>query len=381
MNKLRKILSAKIGAKTFVASLGVLGILGFAMPLALSNFLIDPYFLWGISHRYNYLYESLDERVEKVNRIYYNERKSYDSVLLGSSRATYVNQNDFINHRLFNFGVSSMMPFEYDYYLNLLEQKGHSLKTIYLQIDFFGSNTIMTDDGNTYTKEKLEKVVFAPLENHLHRISKLLTYNKQLIRIPLDNVKKAFTQAYYTRDNIKYHPKVSEEQRIEAFNYHLKRHTLLFMGDKYAFDKGKELKNILLQVKARHPNASFVIYTSPVSVPLFASEINFAKRWEEYKQWLRIHLEVFGSLYQFGGFNEITQNLQNYKDDDHFYPYVGKLIAQTLTKQDFTPIKDFGIYLTLDNVEEYFAKLEKQLKDYDMSEIIEIMNDERLKVF
>lgn len=161
----KSILNKKIGEKKIIWIVLISTIINFSF-MSLLNYFIDPYFLWGISHRYNYLYRSLDERVEKVNRIYYNERKSYDSVLLGSSQATYVNQNDFANHRLFNFSASSMKPFEYDYYLNLLEQKRHSLKTIYLQIDFFGSNTIITDDGNTYTKEKLEKVVFAPLENH-----------------------------------------------------------------------------------------------------------------------------------------------------------------------------------------------------------------------
>ena len=69
--------------------------------------------------------------------------------------------------------------------------------------------------------------------------------------------------------------------------------------------------------------------------------------------------------------------MQNYPDDDHFYPYIGTLITQRLTNKEYTPIKDFGIYLDSKNVENYFAKLEIQLKNYDMSEIIEIMNNEK----
>lgn len=378
----QSILNKNLGERGFVKLVGI-SVFSFlfllCVILSLWNYWIDPFFLYGVSsHRYNHYFKPFDERVEKVNRIYYG-KESYDSVLLGSSRATYVNQYDFQEQKLFNFSASSMRPFEYQYYLELMKQKGHSLKTIYLQIDFFGSNEIF-DEKTQYTTTKLEKVVFEPLKNPLHRFSQLFQWNKQLIEIPRFQEKvKTYDNGwgYYSRDNVKYN-QISEEKKINRFKENLKRHTLDFIGDKYCFNEN--LKEILSNIKANHPHSQFVIYTSPVSAALFASEINFAKRWEEYKQWIRIHLEVFDSLYQFGGFNAITQNLQNYPDDDHFYPSVGTIIAKTLTQKDFMPIQDFGIYLTLENVEEYFTQLEKSLKEYDMSEIIEIMNDETIEI-
>ncbi len=214
----------------------------------------------------------------------------------------------------------------------------------------------------------------------MNRISKLFQWSKRLIEIPrFQEEFKTYEKkgGYYSRDNVKYN-RISEEESAIYFRSNLKKHTLDFIGDKYCFNEN--LKEILSNIKANNPHSQFVLYTSPVTATLFASEINFAKRWEEYKQWIRIHLEVFGSLYQFGGFNAITQNRQNYPDDDHAYPSVGTIIAKTLTQKDFTPIQDFGIYLTLENVEEYFTRLEKSLKEYDMSEIIEIMNDETIKI-
>lgn len=353
-----------IGVFLSLLTLGVIGLL---------NYWIDPFFLYGASsHRYNHYFKPFDERIEKANRIYYG-KESYDSVLLGSSRAIYVNQYDFQGQRLFNSGVSGGLPYEYEYYLKSMKQKGHSLKTIYLQIDFFGSNVLRKKEGKERVATAFE------LLNNQNRFFQLFQWNKQLIEIPRFQEKfKTYERGgYYSRDNVAKLNRMSEEKRIQSFRKRLKKLTLELIRE-YSFDEN--LKEILSNVKANNPHSQFVIYTSPVSVALLASEINFAKRWEEYKQWIRIHLEVFGSLYQFGGFNAITQNLQNYFDADHFYPSVGTMIAKTLTQKDFTPIDNFGIYLTLENVEEYFTQLEKQLKDYDMSEIIEIMNDETIKI-
>ncbi|MCX2717679.1 hypothetical protein OQH61_08020 [Helicobacter sp. MIT 21-1697] len=343
--------------------------------IAFLNIFIDPYFLYGISHKYNYFFNSINERVEKVNRIYYGKKESYDSVLLGSSRATYVNQYDFKEHKLFNFAASSMNPFEYEDYLELMKQKGHSLRTIYLQIDFFGSNIKLKEE----VKERL-RVAFEPLDNPFNRISNLFITNEQLKNIPLINInRKNKGDIYYSRDNIKYHEKIDEKDRIFALKYGLKAITSGFIGKNYDFDE-EVLRNILNTIKAHNPNAQFVIYTSPIPVIQLAAEINFAKRWEEYKKWLRIHIEIFGGLYQFMGFNEITENFkEHYFDSSHFYPYVGTLITQTLTNEEFQPIKDFGIYLDSSNIENYIAKLESKLKNYDMSEIIEIMNDKNIK--
>lgn len=351
--------------------------------IACLNLAIDPYFLYGTpSHKYNYFFNSINERVEKVNRIYYNKRESYDSVLLGSSRATYVNQYDFEGKKCFNFAAGSMVPFEYEYYLDLMKQKGHSLHTIYLQIDFFGSNTL-----DKQTAKDRVNIAFEPLNNPFNRIQNIFTANKQLKDILVINFNRkrkgdtyyAKNDKYYSRNNIKYQERIEEKHRIPTLKYGLKALNLGFVGDKYNFDE-EVLRNILINVKSHNPNSQFVVYTSPIPVILLAAEINFAKRWEEYKQWIRIHIEVFGGIYQFMGFNEITQNYkQHHFDHSHFYPYVGKMIAKTLTSKDFTPIKDFGIYLDSQNVENYFTELESKLKNYDMSEIIEIMNDESIK--
>ncbi len=342
--------------------------------IACLNLAIDPYFLYGTpSHKYNYFFTYIDERVEKANRIYYGKKESYDSILLGSSRATFVNQYDFKEHKLFNFAASSMIPFEYEDYLELMKQKGHSLDVVYLQIDFFGANTT----HKKLLKERYEKT-FKPLEDPFNRIWKLFAFDKRLKEVLLENYQGIKANQYYSRDNIKYAKKVEEKDRQINFRNNLKRHTLEFVGNDFSFDESL-LRNTLLKLKEKNPHSVFVIYTSPITTSLFVSQINFAQKWEEYKKYIKLYIEIFGGVYQFEGFNEITQNVQNYPDDDHFYPYIGTLIVQKLTNKEHASIKDFGIYLDSNNIEAYFTELESKLKNYDMSEIIEIMNDESIK--
>ena len=371
--KLKSLFLKPIGEKKMIVAIFVCVLCPFIF-IAFLNLIIDPYFLYGApTHKYNRFYEYTDERIEKANRIYYGKKESYDSVLLGSSRATFVNQYDFKGQKLFNFAVASMIPFEYESYLELMKAKGHTLETIYLQIDFFGANTNYQKEA----KERYEKT-FKPLKNPFNQVEKLFIPSKLLKEIPLENLRGIQWNMYYSRDNIKYKKETTEEERLKAFRHTLKRHTLEFIKNNFIYDE-QELKNALMRIKNNNPQSHFVIYTSPITTALFVSQINFAKRWEEYKKYIRLYIDIFGGIYQFEGFNEITQEVQNYPDDDHFYPYIGTLIAKTLTDKSFIPIKDFGIYLDASNVENYFKELEKQLQNYDMSEIIDIMNDESIK--
>lgn len=59
------------------------------------NFIADP--LWTFSHQniFSKYQDGFDERQQKTNFIYFNGLNKYDGLLLGSSRTTYINQNDF----------------------------------------------------------------------------------------------------------------------------------------------------------------------------------------------------------------------------------------------------------------------------------------------
>ena len=71
------------------------------------NFIVDPLWLFNHSNKFNQKQGSYDERQLKSNYLYYNLKDNFDGILLGSSRATYVDQNDFENMKIFNYSVGA----------------------------------------------------------------------------------------------------------------------------------------------------------------------------------------------------------------------------------------------------------------------------------
>ena len=107
--------------KSFVISTVslVVGIVG-----ALSAFIyyIDPLWLFGTSHEYNDVQVAFNERQQKMNHIYYQPFE-YDTLLLGSSRSTYINQHDFEGMDVYNFAVSNISVREYNAFIEIAKEK------------------------------------------------------------------------------------------------------------------------------------------------------------------------------------------------------------------------------------------------------------------
>ena len=81
------------------------------------NYIVDPLWMFDYSNKFNQKQDGFDERQQKTNYIYFKSQGNFDGILLGSSRATFVNQNDFIDMNIFNYSSNSMQPFEYKGYI------------------------------------------------------------------------------------------------------------------------------------------------------------------------------------------------------------------------------------------------------------------------
>ena len=68
--------------------------------------------------------------------------------------------------------------------------------------------------------------------------------------------------------------------------------------------------------------------------------------------------------------NSITNNLENYPDDDHAYPRVLKLLANKLSNFHNKNIpEDFGVLVKKNNIEEHLENLRKQIEEYYLIKI------------
>lgn len=330
----------------------------FAILIGLGNYFIDPLWTFSHSNMLNSKQAGFDERQQKTNYILNRGLYDYDGLLLGSSRATFVNQKDFINMNIFNYSSNSMYPQEYKEYIDFFKKiKGTEPKYIILALDFFG--TMVPKN----TKFEQPKFYINNAESNLYKYKMIFS---------IDTFKKAITNIlysingnsmYYNRNNIKYQLKVSEEERLKRYSENIKLHTFLLSNTNYIYNEN--YMNILKIIKNDNPNTKFLVYTSAITSNLLVSELTQDQRINDYERWLRELVTVFGEINHFMDINSITRNLQNYPDDDHAYPNILKYIANKLSYFESEDIpKDFGKLITKENINEYLLNFRQILEVY-----------------
>lgn len=318
--------------------------------LAAFNYYIDP--LWNFRHSnpYNRIQTSFDERQQKTNFVSCGDF-NYDALILGSSRTSYISQNDFTGCRAYNYAVNNMLMEEYKGYTDYARQKhGGSFKYIFVGLDFFTTNRNLQLD-NTFNPPSY---YIARTNDFAYRYKTL--FSTDVLKYSLQNYQNsrqgAAVNYAYNRDNIKTLLEVKPAVRNQQIASSLERYrTRIYANYKY-----RNVKSILESLKKSNPGTRFVVYTTPISAPLFEL-IEQQHLLPYYKQWLRDSVAVFGSVYCFTYPNSITSNLNNYYDAGHFYPRIGTLVAHKITGfPDKNIPSDFGVLLTRDNIDSFLAR-------------------------
>ncbi len=322
------------------------------------NYIIDP--LWNFPHKFSYnsMQNGFDERQQKTNYINFRNINIYDGVLLGSSRTTHINQTDFADMNIFNYASNSMRPYEYKGYIDFFKgKKQEELKYIIIGADFFGIGKPID------VKFRNPEFYITKTESFGYRYKMLFSIDG--LKNSLKNIKNFYkgVEKYYDRNNITYAIRVSEKERLRRYTANLKRHTEYFMSPKYEYNTN--LIPIYKSLKNDNPNTKIIIFTSPVTADLLVSIIKNGDKFNEYKEWLKNMIDIFGEVHQFMDINSITTNLQNYPDDDHYYDNIAILLANKIAgiENKNTP-NDFGKILNIFNIDRYLVNFEDELRDY-----------------
>lgn len=342
MNFFISIFNKQCTYKNFVQA-SIIAILIIANCIALLNYYIDPLRLFQHKNSLNEKQLDFNERQQKTNYLKFvamPQQLNFESILLGSSRTTYINQNAFQQLYVYNYAANNMSPYEYKKFIAYFtEITGKEPKNIILGVDFFGT-AIEKNKGYSH-------------ENFLAQTKSTtrwqILYNFNLAMHSLKNIKQRIksTKPYYDRDNKKfapqthnYQPKTTEEIEKKLFTY-----------QHYEFDS--ELKHYYNSLKNQYRNSRFIIYTTPITINQLK---NYKKNnyLQYYFRWLRELVEVFGEVHHFMYPNAITKDLNNFFDPTHMMPFVGDKIARYISEgQKF---EDFGITLTKDNIEKFIQE-------------------------
>lgn len=344
MNFFISIFNKQYTYKKFVQA-SIIAIFIIANCIALLNYYIDPLRLFQHKNSLNEKQLDFNERQQKTNYLKFvamPQQLNFESILLGSSRTTYIDQNVFKQLHVYNYAANNMSPYEYkkfiDYFTHIT---GREPKNIILGVDFFGT---AIEKNKEYSHEN-----FLAQTKSTTRWQKL--YSFKVLEYSIRNIKqiRKTTKPFYNRDNIKFIPNTDHfrpKSSIEIAN-----HFRQFKH--YEFDN--ELKAYYINLKQQYPNSNFIIFTTPIS--MYQQKSYEMKNYLQYYfKWLRELVDVFGEVHHFMYPNTITKNLNNFFDAEHMLPSTGAQLASYLSSQKKTTDTDFGITLTKDNIEKFIRE-------------------------
>ncbi len=319
-----------------ISALTIIGI------IAGVNYTIDPLCTFSHSNFLNNKQVDFDERQQKTNYLYFVNH-DFDSILLGSSRTTYIDQHLFGSEKVFNYGANNMTPYEYDQLIkNFIEITGHVPKKIYIGIDFFGTNVYRSpiQDRNLLSESKKSG----------YRFKKLVSL--ELFKYSLKNIRQNFKakKPYYTRNNVKNIPK----NYIELSQKNILKTSRSF--EKYEYDKN--LSQCYSQLKEKYKDSEFVIFTTPIYYKRLSSYEKSGLD-QYYLQWLQETVHVFGEVNHFMYYSEFSMDSNNYFDASHFKPDKAHLIVNSiLNKKD----NQYMIILEEENIESFISNFPQHKK-------------------
>jgi len=322
--------------------------------LAAFNYYIDPLWCFNHSNQYNSIQMPFDERQQKTNQVTFAPF-DYDTLLLGSSRVTYINQRDFPGHKTYNYAVSLIdLEDYYDFIEYAKARRGGEFDCIILGLDFYSTNRNFQNDAHPaeFYIDKSQQFAYrwkTLLSRDVFDYSRQ-NYRNSVRGVPMDTA--------YDRSNVKTLTTLTEGAKGERVQANLKKyHEVVYAN--YAYD---DVRGILEKIKRANPHTRFIVFTTPEARPLFQVMVNEGLL-PFYEQWLSDNVEVFGAVYNFDYPNDVTGNLANYYDASHIYPLVGTRLAHRLVGQSDTALPDdFGVLVTRANLAQHLEMVRERVK-------------------
>lgn len=314
------------------------------------NYFIDPLWMFEHSNPYNDFQVGFNERQQKTNFITFNDF-DYDTLILGTSRTTYLNQDDFVGYKAYNYAVNAMRVEEYNDYIEYAKKRnGKDFDYIVLELFYrsFDTSISKTQEAPSYYINQANRPFY--------RISSLLgldtlTYS---IKNALASTKQEFIDIrMYDRNNVAFTDQVSEEEALQIKNNFVENFNY---KTPYQSNYDDKYQQTLKEIKENNPNTKFIIFTNPPQSYFLKAHLRDEEGLADYERWLRDMVSVFGTVFNFTYLNTVTNNVNYYYDSQHFYPEIGTWIIHRIIEYPNSEIpNDFGVKVNKDNLEEHLA--------------------------
>lgn len=325
--------------------------------VAFFNYILDPYWCFSHNNFFTKKQKGFDERQQKTNRITFQKYK-YDALLIGDSMVSFINQNDFGELKVYNYGLSGGRLSEYGDYIKYSKNRNSSdFKYIFL-----GINLSSNFDERQLPFQKPE-IYVNKSNSFLYRYR--ILFEGYTLKQSIKNLRAILGDTgddYYDRNNIRFFKNLSKEETKVIFK--------MVLSDPLKYDKTDrdEVINALQQIKLNNPKSKIVAFIPPRSSLFFKERYLKAEGMARYEKLLRDCISVLGCLYTFMYPNSVTLVTENFYDLGHFYPRVGKMIAHRIAGiEDKNLPLDFGILLDKKNIDRHIADLQYLIQTVPVS--------------
>ena len=316
------------------------------------NYYIDP--LWNFNHAndYNDYQMGFDERQQKTN--YITTRPfAYDSLIIGTSRVSYMDQHQFQKNDVYNYSLSEMHIDEYLPYINYAKkQKNGSFDKIYMEL-YFESFKIVS------SPYKEPSVFFENASNPLYKYTTLFsrnTWEQSMTNLAYSKANHFGGLKSYNRDNVGTTTYVNDNMN-EAWKKSIAQFEQNKATNNYPYDPAYKKKLELLMQE--NPKTQFIVFTDPIPSVKLKAILNDPLYWNVYERWIYELIDVFGEVHSFQAVSEYTTNEKYWFDGAHYYPIIGDKMIAHLEGREQDP--SFHILVNKDNIEEYLATLQTMI--------------------
>ncbi len=278
------------------------------------------------------------------------------TLLLGSSRADYglnPNNENLIHQPAYNAALPAATPYEMRRMLQHTLVNQPEIKTVIIGLDEFMFNEL-NKDFTEVEEHRLEK-------KHID-IKDILntTLSYQALAASLETINYSRQHPnhipYNDRGHLNLRPVDQDSsQRMRLFRGTLRSFYTNFPVYKMSQESLAEIQNIIRICQENQIDCHFFL-SPPHATHLQA--IYHAGQWPAYEQFKREIVKIT-PVWDFSGFNSITteplnRDIKNYIDSSHYRSEIGDMIiSKMLDNPSVNYPKDFGIWLTPDNIDEH----------------------------
>ena len=320
---------------------------------AIYIFLVDPLWQWDHPWHLTRWHRPFNERMQKTNYLA-SHKLNIDTLIVGSSRSSYINPEWLGTGNGFNYAVSSGKPSEFATHISYVKKR---------------------------SKMPLRLVVIESSFGHALAVDTTFEEPQKYIDDAEDWAKKY--KNLFSRDTYKL---AKNSRRSPLYNYYLYEgevmHSYRYPYREYANSTAKE-QEVSSQVDSYRKNAynraydelfsehlsdihkalgdtDFIVYTTPVSAPMMHLMYDMG-RMDAYERWLRELVAEFGRVYHFMYPSTITMDSDSFNDAHHPTIDTSEEIVNIIMGLDNNETTydadDVCMILRRDNIDQYINRL------------------------